>query len=385
MDKYDVFISCKSEDYKYAEEIYNFLNSHGIYTFLASKELRILGESEYRRAISKALKDAYHLIVFASNPEYIESTWVEYEWDMFVNAKLKKKKKGNIVTILKNVDTDDIPMDLWKYESFKFDEYRDQIMQYVETPESLERKLEQQREEEEAQRKKKEEEAKAARLKEIRSKLELTAEEYKKSLSSLQVDIGKIYGLLKNLGITVRECPICHTSVPIERSFCSNCGWPMSSLDGLKELEYLNNGTENQQETYSKIYHEYLKLKDSAVTSAQVKEEASDLKIEIELQKEEIGKLKSEKNKAESSIEKAQERIRKLEDICRDNEHSIISYSIQIKELEKKVSSSEKALSVSEKELAETQSELTKKLQIIEDLNHQIQILNNRGNRIKIF
>lgn len=52
--KYDVFISCKSEDYKLAEEIYDYLESVGIHTFLASKELRQLADSEYRRSITKA-------------------------------------------------------------------------------------------------------------------------------------------------------------------------------------------------------------------------------------------------------------------------------------------------------------------------------------------
>lgn len=54
--EYDVFISCKSEDYIYAEEIYEFLTENGVQTFLASRELRKLGDSEYRRAISQALK-----------------------------------------------------------------------------------------------------------------------------------------------------------------------------------------------------------------------------------------------------------------------------------------------------------------------------------------
>ena len=73
---YDVFISCKSEDYKYAESIYNFLKYNGINAFLASTELRRLGISEYRRAAVQAMKTAYHLIVFASKPEYVDSRWV---------------------------------------------------------------------------------------------------------------------------------------------------------------------------------------------------------------------------------------------------------------------------------------------------------------------
>lgn len=137
--EYDVFISCKSEDYIFAEEIYEYLESKGIRTFLASKELRQLADAEYRRSITKALQSAYHMIVFASKAEFIESDWVYYEWDMFVNAKLKGKKKGQIVTILNGIDTDDINIALWKYESFTYDDYKGKIIPYVETPNSKKR------------------------------------------------------------------------------------------------------------------------------------------------------------------------------------------------------------------------------------------------------
>ena len=132
--EYDVFISCKSEDYKYAEEIYEFLTSNGINTFLASKELREVGDSEYRRAISNAMKSTYHMIVFASKAEYIDSSWVYYEWDMFLNAKLKGFKQGQIITILKDVKIESINMDLWKYESFTFENYKEKLLDYVVTP-----------------------------------------------------------------------------------------------------------------------------------------------------------------------------------------------------------------------------------------------------------
>ena len=138
--EYDVFISCKSEDYIYAEEIYNSLTDNGIHTFLASKELRNIGDTEYRKAISTAMKSAYHMIVFVSKAEFIDSTWVYYEWDMFVNAMLKGFKKGQIMTILKGVNTDRINMDLWKYESFTFENYKEKLMDYVETPSFQKRK-----------------------------------------------------------------------------------------------------------------------------------------------------------------------------------------------------------------------------------------------------
>lgn len=178
--KYDVFISCKSEDYGYAEEVYNFLNSNGVRTFLASKELRKMGDSEYRSAIMQALDSAYHLIIFASNPAYIESKWVFYEWDTFVNAKLNGRKDGQIMTILKGFNTDKLCLDLIKYESFTFEKYKDRLLSYVETPESRRIKDQKRRQEEsfrqqaaiEAQ--KRIEEEKLARIRD---------EEYKKALA----------------------------------------------------------------------------------------------------------------------------------------------------------------------------------------------------------
>jgi len=132
--EYDIFISCKSEDYKYAEDIYNFLTSKGFNTFLAPKELRIHGDAEFRKTISLAMKSAYHMIIFASDAEYVDSTWVYYEWDMFLNAKLKGFKEGQIMTILKDVNVEDINMDLWKYESFTYENYKDKLLDYVVTP-----------------------------------------------------------------------------------------------------------------------------------------------------------------------------------------------------------------------------------------------------------
>lgn len=43
-NRYDVFISCKNEDYKYAKEVYDFLTKNHFNTFLSSKELRKLGD-----------------------------------------------------------------------------------------------------------------------------------------------------------------------------------------------------------------------------------------------------------------------------------------------------------------------------------------------------
>lgn len=237
---YDVFISCKSEDYQYAEEIYNFLKESGITVFLASTELRRLGESEYRKAISSALKAAHHMIVFASKPEYIDAGWVYYEWDMFVNAKLKGFKPGNIVTILKDVDTKEINMDLWKYESLRFDDYKKSLVSYVETPESRQR-LEQikiaQKEEAEKQR---QEQARIEKQLKIKRELVALAEDFKKKLTNLSVDIAKIKEKKRAIGNVNYECPVCSEINSIVNENCEKCGWPFSPIEGIEGAEYLN-------------------------------------------------------------------------------------------------------------------------------------------------
>lgn len=222
---YDVFISCKSEDYKCAEAIYDYLKNNDIHAFLASKELRQMGESEYRHAISKAMKSAYHIIVFASKAEFIDSTWVYYEWDMFLNAKLKGRKEGQILTILKDIEVDDINMDLWKYESFTFENFREGILTYIETPDSRRRK-------EQAKRKAQEEAEKIAKQKQeeqkinqIKKEIEDKEAEYFRYLNNLNRLAKDIIEKRKDIGENKKVCPICNESTFIDTTYCRKCGW----------------------------------------------------------------------------------------------------------------------------------------------------------------
>lgn len=132
---YDVFISCKSEDYGYAEEIYTFLTTQGLKVFLASVELRELGDSEYREVIEQAIEHSNHLIVFASKPEYVLSKYVKYEWGLFVEGKLDGSISGNIITVLKGIKPRDITLALRKYQSIDFKEYENSLLYYLKTGE----------------------------------------------------------------------------------------------------------------------------------------------------------------------------------------------------------------------------------------------------------
>ncbi len=234
MDKYDVFISCKSEDYVYAEDIYNFLRDNGINAFLTSKELRSLGESEYRKAITSVLKDVEHIIVFASKAEYIDSRWVFYEWDWFVNAKLKGFKQGNIVTILKDTNVNDINADLWKYESLDFNNFGDTLLRYVETEQSRQRRRnESLRQEQEHKRR------------ELKKRLVEYGEDYKQGAYALSIKGHKVDDVLKDLDMS-RICPICGNKVEPGKAYCGCCAWNLSPIDGVEELDYLSTVDQEQ-------------------------------------------------------------------------------------------------------------------------------------------
>lgn len=187
-----------------------------------------------------ALESTYHMIVFASNAEYITSDWVYYEWDTFINARLKGFKLGQIVTILKDVPTGKIKMDLWKYESFTFENYKEKILTYIETPAYLKRK-------EEAEQQKAEEmrlQEMQAREEEERQKAKdyviSIAEEYKSKTAEWEsVMIPKLLSAFKAAKITHRICPICASQINISDKFCTTCCWQISPLDGIGYINYL--------------------------------------------------------------------------------------------------------------------------------------------------
>ncbi|MBO7571247.1 MAG: toll/interleukin-1 receptor domain-containing protein [Bacteroidales bacterium] len=130
--KYDIFISCKSEDYSIAEEVYEFLKGSGLFVFLASRELRKIGRAAYGEAIDEALDCAKHLIVVTSNAEYVtNSGYVHDEWTMFREELRSGRKDGNIITILKGVSISSLPIGLRNYQTFPFECYKGSILDYV--------------------------------------------------------------------------------------------------------------------------------------------------------------------------------------------------------------------------------------------------------------
>ena len=133
MADYEIFISCKSEDYEIAESVYSYLLSKGFRVFLSSKELRRLAKADYIDAISSALDTSNHLIVVSTKKEYVNSKWVKFEWSTFLNELLSGRKTGQIMTLLDGIRVDELPISLRKFESFTLQNYENVILPYIET------------------------------------------------------------------------------------------------------------------------------------------------------------------------------------------------------------------------------------------------------------
>ena len=126
-----VFISARSTDYGYAEEVYRFLLSAGASPFFSQESLPELGSSDYRHQIDRALEEAEHLIVVTSSADNVRAAWVEAEWGFFINEKRSGRKSGNLITVIVGaLKAAELPPSLRYYEVIQFDAL-DKVLGYV--------------------------------------------------------------------------------------------------------------------------------------------------------------------------------------------------------------------------------------------------------------
>ena len=329
--EYDVFISCKREDYPIAERLYRYLKDNGFYVFLSSMELRMLKDSEYMDAISEAIDSAYHLIVLGSSKENIMSKWVKFEWATFLNEQLSGRKDGQIMTYVDGgLTIANLPIQLRHYESFTSQNYKGNILHYVETPAYLKRK-------EEAERQAKLEEEKARSLKEaeqrrnrIKNEIKDKEAEYYRHAETLKVLAQEIADQHKLIGENTKTCPVCNQEVDIDTAYCKKCGWaftPLFATIGKSADNHLFisrsnwNNLKKQSETYER---EVAKLKDLLKESDTIKEdllhELSEKDKQYNAMKKDLidkqqikyDAVKDSNSKLQSQIESLQEKVRNL-------------------------------------------------------------------------
>lgn len=124
---YDVFISfknsvngIKTEDSTFAMTLYNELTNRGVKVFMSNQSLNDLGVSEYKKVIDEALDTTKSILVLGAKLEYLDSQWVKYEWDSFVNDVISGiKPNGKIFSYIGDFEISTLPRSLRQYQVFK--------------------------------------------------------------------------------------------------------------------------------------------------------------------------------------------------------------------------------------------------------------------------
>ncbi len=132
---YDVFISCKSQDYDKAMPIYKWLVDKGYHPFFSPVSLKISeiqGEPVvFGDEIDAALEEANNMIVFTSDANYVRTGYVKDEWRTFVEEQRAGRKSGSLITILDGVNIGDLPIRLRTVQSFTPRNYQEGILRFL--------------------------------------------------------------------------------------------------------------------------------------------------------------------------------------------------------------------------------------------------------------
>jgi len=130
---YDVFISFKNSDSNgnktkdstIAERLYYFLKDKGLSVFFSNIELESKGVDNYSKYINDALKSSTFLIAVGCSQENLESKWVCYEWDSFLNAILsgRKPKEAKVFVFFQDMNLNELPFALSNFQAFDASDY----------------------------------------------------------------------------------------------------------------------------------------------------------------------------------------------------------------------------------------------------------------------
>ena len=125
LNKVDVFISHKSDDFVVCKKIYDYYMANGISTFLSEMTLPALSNSDYSAEIDKALENAKNIVIVATSRENVLSGWVKYEWSTFANEKRSGRKTGNIITLIgPGMNIAELPILLRQFEVLELDSFK---------------------------------------------------------------------------------------------------------------------------------------------------------------------------------------------------------------------------------------------------------------------
>ena len=129
-NKYDVFICTKislktkrnpnaiglTHDSKYASSLYDALTKEGLKVFYSDK---LLSGIDYDAQIYSALIRSKNILIISSDREYLESAWVQSEWERWINFINKDvKDKNSLYLFVPNDVHIELPLKLIKAQKF---------------------------------------------------------------------------------------------------------------------------------------------------------------------------------------------------------------------------------------------------------------------------
>lgn len=133
---FDTFISCKSEDYESATELYDFLTWNGYKPFLADKTLRQVGTDNYGYLIRKVIDQCKNMFVYASNVDYLTTPYVSSEWNQFLDQINSGYIDGHLYSIIPSgAKPTDLPAGLKTRQFFHINNYKKEILHYLQNNE----------------------------------------------------------------------------------------------------------------------------------------------------------------------------------------------------------------------------------------------------------
>ena len=129
---FDIFISCKSEDYSNANDLFGFLEKNGFKPFMADPFMREFGHDVYDDTIREVIKICNTMIVFATDVAYLSASKVHEEWSIFSSEVSTGRKNGKLLTLVSpQIHPDDLPIGLHHLECFTTVNYKESLIPYI--------------------------------------------------------------------------------------------------------------------------------------------------------------------------------------------------------------------------------------------------------------
>lgn len=130
---FDVFISCKSQDYQQAHELRDYLEREGFKPFLADASIKEVGIDQYTALIGEVINVCQYMIVFVTDVKYLNTPYVFAEWNSFVNGmNTGHKPNAKIINILApDIDIHSLPVWLRNKQCYTIENYEGDLFYYL--------------------------------------------------------------------------------------------------------------------------------------------------------------------------------------------------------------------------------------------------------------